>query len=540
MASSVLRATPFAGNTRPLAARPAARPAAVVRRVRADAAPAAAPAVFTPPVLDPNTPSPVFGGSTGGLLRKAQVRAQRLDRFAEKLRARVPARGTRARRAAAVQAWRARLGRAAARRPARPVLSPAQKRFALLARLLGLCHLRRRLRASAWRGLTHRGVRLRGRGCGARACSLLRRSPLPAKTQRFSDAAPRAPAPRSPRATVLGGGVLRHHLDGQEGDHLRDAGATLTLKPLQPGRAFAADAGPPSHGSAALTPALGPAAARACVTALHRNADSSPPCAQTGGAAFMREGPNLLKLARKEQCMALLMQLRTGFKLDGRVYRVYPSGEVQYLHPKDGVYPEKVNKGRVGANNVMRSIGKNPEPASVRAQAHAAGLFLSQMLCAHAFRPPALRHRSSSPASWARSRRKNLRPAFALAWRALAFARRCPVEWHPCRSAQPAAVLRRGIAPAASPRSLAARHANRRRAETPFLRPLQSVFGLQQRLLARSRVNRRRVRRRLRGGAHASPRATRRRHEATGQLTRRLRRLALRSTLQHGWRWNRL
>jgi len=81
----------------------------------------------------------------------------------------------------------------------------------------------------------------------------------------------------------------------------------------------------------------------------------------------MREGPNLLKLARKEQCMALLTQLRTGFKLDGRIYRVYPSGEVQYLHPKDGVYPEKVNKSRVGVNNVMRSIGKNPNPAQVRA-----------------------------------------------------------------------------------------------------------------------------------------------------------------------------
>merc|ERR1711920_224047 len=27
----------------------------------------------------------------------------------------------------------------------------------------------------------------------------------------------------------------------------------------------------------------------------------------TGGAAIMREGPNLLKLARKEQCLALLM-----------------------------------------------------------------------------------------------------------------------------------------------------------------------------------------------------------------------------------------
>ena len=79
----------------------------------------------------------------------------------------------------------------------------------------------------------------------------------------------------------------------------------------------------------------------------------------------MRSGPNLLKLARKEQCLALLSQLRTKFKTDGQFYRVFPDGEVQYLHPKDGVYPEKVNQGRqaVGAND--RSIGKNPNPISV-------------------------------------------------------------------------------------------------------------------------------------------------------------------------------
>ena len=85
----------------------------------------------------------------------------------------------------------------------------------------------------------------------------------------------------------------------------------------------------------------------------------------TGGAAIMRSGPNLLKLARKEQCLALLTQLRNKFKTDGQIYRVFPDGEVQYLHPKDGVYPEKVNQGRqaVGAND--RSIGKNPNPVSV-------------------------------------------------------------------------------------------------------------------------------------------------------------------------------
>lgn len=86
----------------------------------------------------------------------------------------------------------------------------------------------------------------------------------------------------------------------------------------------------------------------------------------TGGAAIMRNGPNLLKLARKEQCLALTTQLRTKFKTDACFYRVFPSGEVQYLHPKDGVYPEKVNPGRAGANVNARRIGDNVDPAQVK------------------------------------------------------------------------------------------------------------------------------------------------------------------------------
>lgn len=86
----------------------------------------------------------------------------------------------------------------------------------------------------------------------------------------------------------------------------------------------------------------------------------------TGGAAIMRSGPNLLKLARKEQCLALTTQLRTKFKTDACFYRVFPSGEVQYLHPKDGVYPEKVNAGRAGTNVNARRIGDNVNPAKVK------------------------------------------------------------------------------------------------------------------------------------------------------------------------------
>nr|YP_010338133.1 photosystem I subunit II [Erythrolobus coxiae]UNJ17718.1 photosystem I subunit II [Erythrolobus coxiae] len=87
----------------------------------------------------------------------------------------------------------------------------------------------------------------------------------------------------------------------------------------------------------------------------------------TGGAAIMREGDNLLYLARKEQCLALGTQLRNQFKIsDYKIYRIFPNGEVQYLHPKDGVFPEKVNAGRTGVNNVARNIGSNPNPSTIK------------------------------------------------------------------------------------------------------------------------------------------------------------------------------
>lgn len=88
----------------------------------------------------------------------------------------------------------------------------------------------------------------------------------------------------------------------------------------------------------------------------------------TGGTAIMRQGENLLELARKEYCIALGgQQLRSKFKItDYKIYRVYPSGEVQYLHPADGVFPEKVNEGRQKVRYVDRNIGRNPAPAKLK------------------------------------------------------------------------------------------------------------------------------------------------------------------------------
>ncbi len=87
----------------------------------------------------------------------------------------------------------------------------------------------------------------------------------------------------------------------------------------------------------------------------------------TGGAAVMRQGENLLYLARKEQCLALgAQELRTKKITDYKIYRVFPDGESTLLHPKDGVFPEKVNQGRAAVNSVPRSIGENPSPSLIK------------------------------------------------------------------------------------------------------------------------------------------------------------------------------
>ncbi len=79
----------------------------------------------------------------------------------------------------------------------------------------------------------------------------------------------------------------------------------------------------------------------------------------TGGCEFMRQDKNLISFARKEQCLALGKQLRTTFKInDYKIFRVLPDGQVILLHPKDAVFPEKVNTGRVLVGAMEANIGK--------------------------------------------------------------------------------------------------------------------------------------------------------------------------------------
>ena len=88
----------------------------------------------------------------------------------------------------------------------------------------------------------------------------------------------------------------------------------------------------------------------------------------TGGAAVMRQGDNLLYLARKEYCIALgCQQLRAKIKINNyKIYRIFANGEIQYIHPADGVFPEKVNPGRPYIGKKERNIGSNPEPATLK------------------------------------------------------------------------------------------------------------------------------------------------------------------------------
>ncbi|PAX57193.1 photosystem I reaction center subunit II PsaD [Brunnivagina elsteri] len=86
----------------------------------------------------------------------------------------------------------------------------------------------------------------------------------------------------------------------------------------------------------------------------------------TSGAAVMRQGENLLYIARKEYGIALGGQLRKFKITDYKIYRILPSGETTMIHPADGVFPEKVNQGREKVRYVDRKIGDNPNPATIK------------------------------------------------------------------------------------------------------------------------------------------------------------------------------
>ena len=51
---------------------------------------------------------------------------------------------------------------------------------------------------------------------------------------------------------------------------------------------------------------------------------------------------------------------------DYKIYRIYPGGDTEFLHPKDGVFSEKVNEGRPMVGHNPRRIGQNVNPANIK------------------------------------------------------------------------------------------------------------------------------------------------------------------------------
>jgi photosystem I subunit 2 len=80
-----------------------------------------------------------------------------------------------------------------------------------------------------------------------------------------------------------------------------------------------------------------------------------------GGATKMRIGENLLYFSRKEQCLALAASFKIFKIADLKIFRIFSTGKIQYLYPKDGIVPERVNKGRASINYAPYSIGNKPK-----------------------------------------------------------------------------------------------------------------------------------------------------------------------------------
>ena len=80
----------------------------------------------------------------------------------------------------------------------------------------------------------------------------------------------------------------------------------------------------------------------------------------TAGTALMLPHRNRLFFARKEQCLALGTQLRTIKITNYKIFRILPTGESQYLHPFDNVFPEKVNIERKPISQIDGSLGYWP------------------------------------------------------------------------------------------------------------------------------------------------------------------------------------
>merc|ERR1711941_205728 len=86
----------------------------------------------------------------------------------------------------------------------------------------------------------------------------------------------------------------------------------------------------------------------------------------TGTFAIMNKGENLCYFRKKEQCIMLGKQLRKMKIENYKIYRLKKDGTVIFMHPADGVFPEKVNKGRIQVNGRPFTVAQNPKPGLLK------------------------------------------------------------------------------------------------------------------------------------------------------------------------------
>merc|ERR1711879_829470 len=84
------------------------------------------------------------------------------------------------------------------------------------------------------------------------------------------------------------------------------------------------------------------------------------------GRGCHEQGRELVLLQEEGACICLGKQLRK-LKIENyKIYRLRADGTVVFMHPADGVFPEKVNKGRVQVNGRPFTTCMNPEQTELK------------------------------------------------------------------------------------------------------------------------------------------------------------------------------
>ena len=71
----------------------------------------------------------------------------------------------------------------------------------------------------------------------------------------------------------------------------------------------------------------------------------------------MGKGKNLISFTKKEQCLTLVSELHQDCNIPNyKIFRLLPNNEIEYLHPNNGISPEKAILGRTSTGQQIGGI----------------------------------------------------------------------------------------------------------------------------------------------------------------------------------------